>query len=299
MTFKPQGKNLQQGGNMVRRTFIKKGLAGLGVLALPGAVSALNTSFTVKKKWAVLYGSKCGSTKTYAGYINEGMGGIAEVIDIAQTTPNVNDYDYFVIGGWRNGSNLQPPEITTFITTNKAALKDKIRGLFVVLGNGGNATLSEAHTTFLTQKLVEPTGVSNKPKQVLFGKSDPACNGLSVTYDNVKKEPGVAFGKQIVDAATAAFLDGSEKSIRFGLSHSINKFASVATISYTLPRSAAVQVTVHALNGKQVATLVSSRQEAGRQSVDWNTNNLAPGIYLYRLEAANIAESRVLRLTAY
>jgi flavodoxin len=282
---------------MLRRNFIKAGVAGLGVLAIPGAVRALNlASSSAAKKWVVLYGSKCGSTKEYAGYINEGLGGIADVVDIAQTTPKVSDYEYFVIGGWRNGQTIQPPAITSFITTNKAALKDKIRGLFVVLGNGGNATMSDALTTFLNQKLVEPSGVSNSPKKVLFGRSDSACNGLGMTYDNVKKSDGVAFGKQIVDAATAALLDGSEKSTRFALSHTISKFASLVTIAYTLPRSAAVQVTAHALNGKRLATLVSSRQEGGPHSVNWETRDLAPGIYLYRLETAGLAESRILRL---
>jgi hypothetical protein len=71
------------------------------------------------------------------------------------------------------------------------------------------------------------------------------------------------------------------------------------TIAYSLPQSAAVQVTVNALNGKQLATLVSSRQEAGRHSVNWNTGNLAPGIYLYRLETAGLSESRVLQMAAY
>ncbi len=285
---------------MVRRTFIKAGIAGLGVLAVPGAVRAFNSSLSSSgKKWVVLYGSKCGSTKEYAGYINEGMGGIADVVDIAQTTPKVSDYEFFVIGGWRNGSALQPPEISTFVTTNKAALKDKIRGLFVVLGNSGKATMSDALTTFLNQKLVEPSGVVNRPKKVLFGKSDPACNGLGITYNNVKKEEGVAFGKQVVDAATAVLLDGSEKSTLFALSHTISKLAPAVTIAYTLPRSAAAQVTVSDLNGKRLATLVSSRQEAGTHRVTWNTGNLAPGIYLYRLETAGLTESRILRLAGH
>jgi hypothetical protein len=285
---------------MVRRTFLKTGLAGIGVLAVPGAVRALNASMSSSgKKWVVLFGSKCGSTKEYAGYINEGMGGIADVVDIATTTPKVSDYDYFVIGGWRNSQTLQPPEIPNYVTTNKTALKDKIRGLFVVLGNNGNATLSSALTTFLNQKLVQPSGVSDRPSKVLFGRSDPNCNGLSMKYDNVKKEDGVDFGKKIVDEATATLLDGSEKSIRFGLSHSINNLISAATIAYTLPRSAAVQLTVSALNGKRMATLVSSRQEAGRHSVKWNTGNAAPGIYLCRLDAAGLSESRILRVAMY
>jgi hypothetical protein len=285
---------------MIRRTFLKAGLAGFGALAVPETVRALNVSLTSSgKKWVVLYGSKCGSTKEYANYINEGMGSIADVVDIAKTTPNAGDYDYFVIGGWINGGVIQPSSIKTFVTNNKAALKDKIRGLFVVCGNNGNATPSAQTDAYLKNNLITTSGVSDKPGKVLFGRSDPACNGLGVTYDNVKKADGVAFGKQIIDAATAVLLDGSEKSTRFALSHTVDAFNAVATISYVLSQSAVVQVTVNALSGKRLATLVSSCQEAGHHSVRWNTRDLASGVYLYRIDASGFAESRILQVAGY
>ena len=33
------------------------------------------------KKWAILYGTWCGSTRDAAAWISEGMGGIADVFD--------------------------------------------------------------------------------------------------------------------------------------------------------------------------------------------------------------------------
>ena len=281
---------------MVRRNFIKTGLAGMGALAVPGIVQAMPQSSN--KKWAVLYGSSCGSTREYAGYINEGMGGIADVVDIATTTPKVSDYEYFVIGGWRSGNKMEPVKIPDFVKNNKAELKDKLKGFFVVLGNGGVAELKPEMTSFLNSMLVTPSGVSNKPSKVLFGRSDPACNKLSITYDNVKKADGLAFGKQIIDAAVGTLLDGSHQSTRFALSHTISPFTSLATISYALPRSAAVQLTVSALNGRQIATLVSSRQEAGNYNVKWNIGDIAPGIYLYRLETTGFTESRIANIAA-
>jgi hypothetical protein len=120
-----------------------------------------------------------------------------------------------------------------------------------------------------------------------------------MNYDNVKKEEGVAFGKQIIDAATATILDGSETSQRFALSHKVNPLTSVATISYSLPGNTVVRLTANALNGRQIATLVSTRQEAGSHSVKWNTGMLAPGVYLYRLEAAGHVETRIATVAGY
>ena len=66
---------------MERRAFCKTGFAGIGALALSGTIQAMEYSLKAseKKKWVVLYGSQCGSTREYANYINEGLGGIADV----------------------------------------------------------------------------------------------------------------------------------------------------------------------------------------------------------------------------
>jgi flavodoxin len=283
---------------MFRRHFLKTGLAGIGTLAIPGTIKALTASLQASgKTWAVIYSSQCGSTKDAATWINEGMGSIANVVDIA-TTPKVADYDYIIIGGWIDSGALVS-NAKSYVVSNKTALKDKIRGLFTVCGNSGKAVGQTQINNYLTNQIVSFTGITDKPAKLFNGRSDPKCNGFSVTYDLLKKEDCVAFGKQIIDAATATILDGSEKSQRFNLSHSMNLFTSVATISYTLPRECSVHLSACGLNGRQVAKLISSRQEAGNYSVNWNTANLAPGIYMYRLEAGGFAESRTAKVMGY
>ena len=262
--------------NMLRRHFLKTGLAGIGTLAMPGTIRAFTESLQASDKtWAVIYSSKCGSTKDAATWISEGMGNIASVVDI-ETTPKVADYDYIIIGGWINGSGLIT-NAKNYIISNKTALKDKIKGLFTVCGNGGKVVEQTQIDDYLTKQIVLFSGVTDKPAKLFNGRSDPKCNGLAPTYNLLKKEDCVTFGKQIIDAATATILDGSEKSHRFNLSHSTNPFNSVATISYTLPRECSVLLTACGLNGQQVAKLVSSpHQAAGFYSVKWNTGNLAP-----------------------
>jgi hypothetical protein len=60
-----------------------------------------------------------------------------------------------------------------------------------------------------------------------------------------------------------------------------------------------VEITVNNLNGRRIATLVTSRQNAGSHSIKWNTKGVAPGVYLYRLETAGLAESRVVQMAVY
>lgn len=278
---------------MERRAFCKTGFAGIGALALSGTIQAMEYSLKAseKKKWVVLYGSQCGSTREYANYINEGLGGIADVVDIAQTTPDINDYEHFIIGGWRNANNLMPAGIPGFINANKVPLKEKIRGVFVVLGNNGNATLSSSLTSFLNDKLVTPLGVSNLPAKVLFGRSDPKCNNFSFSYDNVSKDAGVDFGKSI--QATHTQMRRFNGSNTFELFQNYpNPFKSITTIRYKIPQSCEVLLSIRTLNGRELTRLVSGKQGSGTYEVSWDARGCAPGYYLYQLNAGGYTLTR-------
>lgn len=69
-----------------------------------------------------------------------------------------------------------------------------------------------------------------------------------------------------------------------------NPFNPTTTIRYSLPVSANVQLTIYDMLGRIVSTLVSSTQSAGNKSVEWNSSGAASGIYLYRLDAASVAD---------
>jgi hypothetical protein len=63
-------------------------------------------------------------------------------------------------------------------------------------------------------------------------------------------------------------------------------------ISYGLPRSGHVRLTVHDVQGRQVASVFEGTAQAGERSVTWNGRGadgrrLATGIYLIRVESAD------------
>ncbi|MFQ3599304.1 MAG: T9SS type A sorting domain-containing protein, partial [Chloroherpetonaceae bacterium] len=47
-----------------------------------------------------------------------------------------------------------------------------------------------------------------------------------------------------------------------------------------------VSLKVYDVLGKEVATLVNARQEAGTYNFNFNASNLASGVYFYRLQAS-------------
>ena len=64
-----------------------------------------------------------------------------------------------------------------------------------------------------------------------------------------------------------------------------NPFTSSTTIRYDVPRDAFVTLTVYDMQGRRVATLVSSRRLAGSHQVHLDGRTLASGVYLCRLSA--------------
>jgi flavodoxin len=283
---------------MERRDLLKAGAAGIGVLAMSGTARAMGTlvAASERKKWAIVYGTQCGSTKEYAEYINEGLGGVAEVIDIARGAPAVGDYEFFVIGGWNSGNTLQPTSIPAFITTNKAALQSKIKGLFAVTGNDGNINMPDtSKTNLINRLLINHTGATNAPTKILFGRSTPSCNGFNRSYDNVSKADALAFAQQIM--ATALSSGQPLHPQHFALGRiATAPYRPVTVVNFTLPRSTEVRLTIFTLKGSTVTTLVAGRREAGMHEVSWNTSSLAPGYYLCRLQAENFVTTQTVRV---
>jgi hypothetical protein len=89
---------------------------------------------------------------------------------------------------------------------------------------------------------------------------------------------------------------------RFALEKNFpNPFNPSTTIRYELPEEAMVNVTIYDMMGRQVSTLVSSHQNAGYKSTQWNATNdsgepVGAGLYLYRIEADNFVQTKKMIL---
>jgi len=75
-----------------------------------------------------------------------------------------------------------------------------------------------------------------------------------------------------------------------------NPFNPSTTIRYTLARDSEVKIIVYDLSGKEIAVLVNAELKAGDYTVKWNTDNIASGIYIYKLITDNFVRSRKMIL---
>jgi photosystem II stability/assembly factor-like uncharacterized protein len=92
--------------------------------------------------------------------------------------------------------------------------------------------------------------------------------------------------RPLSEVVTGVVQQHSEMPTRFSLQQNYpNPFNPSTTIEYSIPQQSHVTVKIFDLLGREVATLVNERKDAGTYSVQWNASGLSSGIYFYRLEA--------------
>ena len=75
-----------------------------------------------------------------------------------------------------------------------------------------------------------------------------------------------------------------------------NPFNPSTTIKYGLPHQSSVKIVVYNVLGKRVKTLVNEVEPAGYHQVNFNADELASGVYFYRIEANNYVKTRKMLL---
>jgi hypothetical protein len=75
-----------------------------------------------------------------------------------------------------------------------------------------------------------------------------------------------------------------------------NPFNPSTNISYNLNKNAFVSLKIYNMLGQEVATLVNQPKKAGTHQVSFNAEELASGMYMYRLVADNVVETRKMTL---
>lgn len=73
-----------------------------------------------------------------------------------------------------------------------------------------------------------------------------------------------------------------------------NPFNPTTTISYELPKSSFVKLSIYDISGRLVETLVNEQKNAGYYSVNWNVpqSGISSGIYIYRIDAGEFSSMK-------
>ncbi len=190
---------------MNRRTFFGLGLTGIAAVALPDEAWALKYYPKASdKKWGVLYATWCGSARDAAVWISEGMGGIADAVDVRENA-DLKAFDHLVVGSAIRMGRVSP-DLQQYLEKNRTWIKDKVRGLFTVCGNMQRPVTPELVKTQIADQLAPLCGAGDVPRHVFLGRVTPILLEPEVRemmkpmgeYDNLKRSECMAFGKEIL-----------------------------------------------------------------------------------------------------
>ncbi|MCK4688664.1 MAG: T9SS type A sorting domain-containing protein, partial [Candidatus Marinimicrobia bacterium] len=66
-----------------------------------------------------------------------------------------------------------------------------------------------------------------------------------------------------------------------------NPFNPVTTISYRLPKSGFVNLSIYNTKGQLIETLVNKQIQSGYHSIKWDGSSNVSGVYFYRISAGD------------
>jgi hypothetical protein len=89
----------------------------------------------------------------------------------------------------------------------------------------------------------------------------------------------------------------SDAPVSFGLAQNYpNPFNPSTTLKFQIAKQGYVSLKVYDMLGREVASLVNQSMAPGSYSTQWNPVGLGSGVYVYRLESANVSVARKMVL---
>ncbi|MEO8168571.1 MAG: T9SS type A sorting domain-containing protein, partial [bacterium] len=155
---------------------------------------------------------------------------------------------------------------------------------------------TQEHYLTVSNSFIPGHGTTNEPQHYSFVDSNVTPSPWYYRLKQIDLGGDIHYSEGIrINTLTSA----KEKEIPtiFSLSQNYpNPFNPSTTIRYTIPRMSRVSLKIYNVLGQEVATLVNNIEEPGYKTILFNGNNLASGVYIYRLEADGFVEAKKLLL---
>ena len=136
---------------------------------------------------------------------------------------------------------------------------------------------------------VNGNGNSNSPKSYTFTDTDVLSGKYSYRLKQIDNDGQFEYSKTIeVDLGAPT---------KFELAQNFpNPFNPETAIRFTLPTACNVRLTIYNLLGQEVKSLVNAFKEAGTHIINFNASDFNSGVYIYKLEANGVTQTRKMTL---
>ncbi|HMS34318.1 MAG TPA: Omp28-related outer membrane protein [Ignavibacteria bacterium] len=153
--------------------------------------------------------------------------------------------------------------------------------------NSGNSWNANQTFTKNISAVLDPSWVPSNCKIIAFVNKAESNFSLSMIEQAIEED------------VTTVGITGNSNDVSgsFLLSQNYpNPFNPSTVIRYSLSENRFVELKVYDMTGKEVAGLVSKKQNAGIYEVKFNADNLSSGMYIYSLTAGNFSDKKKMLL---
>jgi hypothetical protein len=113
---------------------------------------------------------------------------------------------------------------------------------------------------------------------------------IIVADPGAQGSPDTVYVMLHIDASGVESLEGDEVPREFALLPAYpNPFNASTLLTYTIPYSSRVTLSIYNTQGQQVATLFDGNQSPGIHRITWDASNQASGLYFARLQGQGVA----------
>jgi len=174
---------------MDRRTFFKAVMVAGGATLLVASDSHALQFYPHpgKQKWAVLFGSRYGTTRDAGVWISEGMGAIANVFD-AREEPDLSQFDNVIVGSGIYLGKIDKP-LEAYLMKNAPRFSSRIKALYIVCG-GGDTPRAQGYVDALSKACgAKPKMTKVFPGRLTIRLLDPEDNKVEEDVAKKRNEP--------------------------------------------------------------------------------------------------------------
>ncbi len=271
-----------------------------GALVLNYAVE-LPTTGAITPFWETNYSQKPDLTfnSYYRNFAQKGLGGLAanmadwtKEITISPETPKEGDTVAVTaeIHNYSLCATAVPVKVHFYLGSSEDG------GIPVSDLNGDTVFTTSSPVQARGDQILQflwrvPTGLYSSDS-ILYAVIDPDNNIGELNKDNNKGWNRVQIIGEMVTGVKAAHTVTSFKLLQ----NYPNPFNPTTQISYTLGKASNVTLKVYDILGREIATLVSGKNQPGEHSVNWNAVNVSSGVYFYRIVAGNFVQTKKMLL---
>jgi hypothetical protein len=244
----------------------------------------------------ISYGNLSGATgestsnmKTAATFLNAGWDANIWYMDSGVN----NGYPYL---SWQNPSGTPlPVELSSFsASVNIGTVTLKWQTSTETNNHGFDIERSSTNNDFNKIGFVAGSGNSNSPKD--YSYMDQPTGGTSFSYRIKQIDNNGSFHYYGPIIVTLSFLSQPEL-----MQNSPNPFNPSTSIKFYIPNNSDVSIKIYDILGREVTTLINKQAEAGYHIVYWNgmdknNNEVASGVYIYRMQAGDFVQTKKLML---